>query len=299
MSKWAYVNGRYLPHRRACVHVEDRGYQFADGVYEVCEVFAGRLVDEARHMERLQNSLNGLRIRLPMALPALGFVVREVVNRNRIVDGIVYIQISRGVARRDHAFPPDSVRPAIVVTARAIDPRGNEALARRGISVITVPESRWQRVDIKSVSLLPNVLARQAAREAGAREAWFVDAEGYVTEGAATNAWIVTGDGRLVTRAADHRILRGITRQGVVDIAGDQALRIEERPFTPEEAKMAREVFVTSTTSQVMPVVEIDGAVIGNGVPGTIVTELRRRYHETVRCARAAPNGRGTGGKAT
>ena len=188
MSRIAYVNGRYLPHRDASVHIEDRGYQFSDGVYEVCEVREGRLVDERRHMERLQRSLGELRIAMPMTLPALSVVLHETIGRNRVRHGIVYLQITRGVARRDHAFPPKDTRPSIVVTAKNLDPRGNERIAQEGMAVVTVPDNRWTRVDIKSVSLLPNVLAKQAAREQGAREAWFVDAQGRVTEGSSSTA---------------------------------------------------------------------------------------------------------------
>src|ERR1700716_2142994 len=191
MSRIVYVNGRYLPRRNAMVHVEDRGYQFSDGVYEVCEVRAGRMVDERRHMARLQRSLGELRMGMPMSAAALGLVMRETIRRNRVRDGIVYLQITRGVARRDHAFPAAGTMPSIVVTARSLDVAANERTAAEGIAVITVPDNRWARVDIKAVALLPNVLAKQAARERGAREAWFVNAQGRITEGASTNAWIV------------------------------------------------------------------------------------------------------------
>jgi D-alanine transaminase len=279
LSRIAYVNGRYLPHAAASVHVEDRGYQFADGVYEVCEVRGGRLVDERRHMARLTRSLGELRIPLPMPLGALGVVLRETVRRNRVRDGIVYLQVSRGVARRDHAFPAAGTRPSVVVTARNHDSVKNEKAAEQGIAVITVPDNRWDRVDIKSVGLLPNVLAKQAAREAGAKEAWFVDKQGYVTEGSSTNAWIVTRDGKVVTRPADHGILRGITRTVVFDVIAEQGLELEERPFTVEEAHRAREAFVTSASNIVMPVVAIDGQPVGNGAPGLIATALRRDFH--------------------
>jgi D-alanine transaminase len=279
MSRVAYVNGRYLARRDASVNIEDRGYQFSDGVYEVCEVRGGRLVDERRHMARLQRSLDELRIRLPMTASALGVVLRETVRRNRVRDGIVYLQVSRGVARRDHAFPMVETRPSIVVTARNLDADKNEKIAAEGIAVITVPDNRWPRVDIKSVALLPNVLARQAAREQGAREAWFVDREGRVTEGAATNAWIVTRSGRVVTRPADHGILRGITRAVVLDMLRSQGLELEERAFTVAEAYAAREAFVTAASQIVMPVVRIDGRPIGNGAPGLIAAALRRDFH--------------------
>src|ERR1700684_466155 len=191
MSRIAYVNGRYLPMRDAMVHIEDRGYQFADGVYEVCEVRGGRLIDERRHMERLKRSLGELRIRMPMSPAALGIVLREVVARNRVGYGIVYLQIGRGVARRDHAFALTPIPPSLVVTARSLNMKRNEALAESGIAVISVPDNRWGRVDIKTTGLLPNVLARQTAIEQGARDAWFVDKDGAVTEGASSNAFIV------------------------------------------------------------------------------------------------------------
>lgn len=280
LSRVAYVDGRYLPHRYAAVHIEDRGYQFADGVYEVFEVRNGRVVDERRHLDRLARSLAELRIRAPMGRAPLGVVLRETIRRNRVRDGILYLQITRGVARRDHAFPLPSVSPSVVVTARPLDMASRDALAEQGISVITVPENRWARVDIKSVSLLPNVLAKQAAREAGAKEAWFVDAQGYVTEGSSTNAWIVTRDGRIVTRPADHGILRGITRTVLLDLIKAHELTLEERPFTIEEAYAAREAFVTSATQLVMPVVRIDGRPIGNGAPGLVVADLRRDFHQ-------------------
>jgi D-alanine transaminase len=280
LSRIAYVNGRYVPHRAASVHVEDRGYQFSDGVYEVCEVRAGHLVDERRHMDRLERSLKELRIAMPMPRNALGVVFRETVARNRVRDGILYLQVTRGVARRDHAFPPPGTPPSVVVTAKNYDLDKLEQGAAEGIAVISVPENRWPRVDIKSVSLLPNVLAKQAAREAGAKEAWFVDAEGFVTEGSSSNAWIVTRDGAVVTRPADFGILRGITRTVVLDVIAEHGLKLEERPFTMEEAYAAREAFVTSATQFVMPVVRIDGRPVGNGAPGLVASALRRDYHD-------------------
>jgi D-alanine transaminase len=280
MSRIAYVNGRYLPHRSAMVHIEDRGYQFSDGVYEVCEVQGGRLVDERRHLGRLQRSLDELRIRAPMTPAALGMVMRETIRRNRVRDGIVYLQITRGVARRDHAFPAPGTAPGVIVTARNIDAAGNERTAAAGIAVVTVPDNRWARVDIKTIGLLPNVLAKQTAREQGAKEAWFVDAQGLVTEGSSTNAWIVTADGRVVTRPADHGILRGITRTVLIDAIKAQGLEFEERPFSREEAYAAREAFVTAASQIVMPVVRIDGRPVGDGSPGPVAKALRRGFHE-------------------
>jgi D-alanine transaminase len=279
MSRIAYVNGRYLPMRDAMVHIEDRGYQFGDGVYEVCEVRGGRLIDARRHLARLNRSLDALRMRAPMSLNALGVVLRETVARNRIDYGIVYLQVTRGVARRDHAFPAPEVPPSLVVTARSLNRTRNEALAAKGIAVVSVPDNRWGRVDIKTIGLLPNVLARQAAIEQGARDAWFVDKDGAVTEAASANAWIVTDAGALVTRQADHAILRGITRTVLFDVIKLQGLRIDERSFTLDEAFAAREAFVTSATQIVLPVVQIDGRAIGDGKPGPVAIALRREFH--------------------
>jgi D-alanine transaminase len=279
MSRIAYVNGRYRPHSEAVIHVEDRGFQFADGVYEVCEVRGGLLVDERRHMARLTRSLDALRIELPMSLAALGIVLRETVRRNRVRDGLVYLEVTRGAARRDHGFPPAGTAPAVVVTARSLDPARGERTAAEGIAVITVPDNRWGRVDIKAVSLLPNVLAKQAAREQGAREAWFVDARGFITEGSSSNAWIVTAGGEVVTRPADHGILNGISRAVVVDAVAAQGLLLVERAFTTKEAQAAKEAFLTAASQIVQPVVRIDGKPIGDGRPGPVAIALRREFH--------------------
>ncbi len=279
MSRIAYVNGRYRPRRDASVNIEDRGYQFADGVYELCEVRDGHMVDERRHVERLRRSLRELQIALPLAPAALAVVMRETIRRNRVRNGIVYVQITRGVARRDHAFPPAGTPPSIVVTARSLDPAGNERLAAEGITVITVPDGRWARVDIKTIALLPNVLAKQSARTQGAREAWFVDRDGWVTEGSSTNAWIVTHEGKVVTRPADNGILRGITRSVLIDAIKAQGLIFEERPFTVAEAYAAREAFVTAASQIVMPVVRIDGRPVGDAKPGPVATALRHDFH--------------------
>jgi D-alanine transaminase len=260
MSRVAYVNGRYLPLGGTAVPVEDRGYQFSDGVYEVCEVRDGCIIDERRHLERLARSLRELRIALPMSGAALRLVVRECLRRNRVHDGIVYLQITRG-------------------TARSIDFAGNDRLAAEGISVITVPDNRWERVDIKSISLLPNVLAKQAAREQGAKEAWFVDAQGRITEGSSSNAWIVSNEGKVVTRPADTGILRGVTRTVLIDVIRAQGLELQERAFTREEAYRAREAFLTSASQSVLPVVRIDDRPVGNGAPGSVASALRAEFH--------------------
>jgi D-alanine transaminase len=275
MSRVAYVNGRYLPHAAAAVHIEDRGYQLADGVYEVCEVIGGRLVDEDRHMARLARSLGELRIAAPVSPSSLGVIMREVVRRNRIVEGLVYVQVTRGVAPRDHGFPASPVRPALVVTAKAIALATRDARAAKGVAVITTPETRWARVDIKTIALLPNVLAKQAAHEAGAFEAWFVDRDGFVTEGSSSNAWIVTGKGAVVTRPAESGILRGVTRSVLIDIVAREKLRFEERPFSVKEAYAAREAFLTSATTAATPIVTIDGKRVGDGKPGPVAVALR------------------------
>jgi D-alanine transaminase len=280
MSRVAYVNGRYLPRHHAKVDIEDRGYQFSDGVYEVCEVRAGRLIDERRHLARLARSLSELQIAQPMPPAALSVVLHEIVRRNRVQDGLVYMQVSRGVARRDHAFPATNVAPSIVVTARSANVDANEKTAADGIAVITLPDNRWERVDIKSISLLPNVLAKQAARSQGAKEAWLVDKSGRITEGSSSNAWIINRDGKLITRHLDHGILPGITRAVLIESLQSHGLQLEERAFTVEEAYAAREAFVTSATQQVMPVVRIDGRPIGNGAPGLIAIALRRDYYK-------------------
>ncbi|HEY2756024.1 MAG TPA: D-amino-acid transaminase [Pseudolabrys sp.] len=279
MSRIAYVNGRYVPRSEAGVSIEDRGYQFADGVYEVCEVRAGRLIDERRHMARLDRSLSELRIARPMSPAALSFVLHETVRRNRVRDGIVYLQITRGAAPRDFPFPAAGTQPSVVATARSNDPAKLTQFAADGIAVITVPDIRWQRVDIKSVSLLPNVLAKQAARDKGAREAWLVDEQGRITEGASSNAWIVDKNGTLVTHPLGRDILPGITRSVVIDVVKAQGIAFEERAFTVEEAYAAREAFVTSASQIVQAVVSIDGRPVGNGAPGLIASALRRDYH--------------------
>jgi D-alanine transaminase len=279
MSRIAYVNGRYLPFAHAMVHVEDRGYQFSDGVYEVCEVSGGQLVDEPLHMRRLQRSLGELKIAMPMSLAALRVVLRETVRRNRVRDGIVYLQVNRGVARRDHAFPPAGTAPSVVVTARSMSAAAAEKTAAEGIAVITVPENRWDRVDIKAVALLPNVLAKQAAKEQGAKEAWFIGKDGYVTEGSSSNAWIISREGKVITRPAEHGILRGVTRTVLLNVLKAQGLELDERPFTVEEAYAAREAFVTSASQSVMPVVRIDGRPVGNGAPGLVAAALREDFH--------------------
>jgi D-alanine transaminase len=283
MSRIAYVNGVYRPHRDAVVHVEDRGYQFADGVYEVWSVFDGRLADFDAHMTRLHRSLTELRIAEPMSRESLTQVLRETVRRNRVRDGIVYLQVTRGTARRDHPFPAEGTAPSVVVTSRAVDVAKAEATAKKGVAVITQPDIRWGRCDIKTVGLLPNVLAKQAARERGAYEAWMVDEMGLVTEGGSTNAWIVDEHGVLRTRDAQANILRGCTRAALLDLIAETGVAFEERAFTVEEAKRAKEAFFTAAGAWVMPAISIDGARVGDGKPGPLTKILRARYLERAR----------------
>jgi D-alanine transaminase len=276
MSRIAYVNGRYLPHRLARVHVEDRGFQFADAVYEVIAIRRGAFVDEDRHLARLVRSRGVLALAAPMSEAALKLVIRETVRRNRVSDGIVYLQLSRGTAPRDFAFPAHT-RPSLVITVRRMriaDPR----LIAEGVAVITVPDQRWKRPDVKSVSLLPNVLAKQRAKEAGAYEAWQVDAQGNVSEGTSSNAWIVSAADEVITRQADTSILKGVTRMAVFDILARRGLRLVERPFGVAEAKAAREAMLTSATNGVLPVVRIDGAPVGDGRPGPLTLSLAAAY---------------------
>lgn len=285
MGRIAYVNGAYVRHADAAVHIEDRGYQLADAVYEVWSMSDGRLCDPEGHFARLERSLGELSIDMPMSRAALTTVLKETVRRNRIRDGLVYLQVSRGVAPRDHAFPVEPVPPAVVVTVKRVDPVAAEARAAAGIGVVTTPENRWGRCDIKTVGLLPNVLAKQAAREAGAGEAWFIDPAGDVTEGASSNAWIVTADGVLVTRDTQANILRGVTRATLLEVVRTENLRIEERAFSLAEARSAREAFITGAGALVMPVVTIDGQPVGEGRPGPVATRLRRLYIDEARAA--------------
>lgn len=277
MSRIAYVNGRYVPHKEAAVSVEDRGFQFADGIYEVISIHRGRYVDEIPHLDRWDRSLAALTLQPAMPRTAMRQAMAQMVRRNRIRDGILYMQLTRGAARRDAPFPAQS-SPTFVMTARSQNLPG-AAQVENGGKLMSVPEIRWRRCDVKSVALLPNVLAKQKAREHGAIEALFVrDEDGMVTEGGSTNAFMVDGDGTLVTHPATNAILGGITRDRVLQIARDAGVPVEERPFTLAEAKGAREFFMTSTTLAVMPIVQIDDAVIANGQPGSATLDLNQRY---------------------
>ncbi|MBY3244464.1 D-amino-acid transaminase [Rhizobium laguerreae] len=280
MPRIAYVNGRYVKHSDASVHIEDRGYQFADGVYEVCEVRHGYIVDLTRHLNRLDRSLGELRIDWPMRRAALTQVIRETLRRNHVRNGLFYMQVTRGVARRDHVFPAEGTPPSLVITAKSTDARVIAAKNANGIRAITLIDNRWDRVDIKSIGLLPNAMARQQAKEAGAQEAIYVDGDGMVKEGAATNVWIVDPDGRLVTRPAEHGILRGITRTTLMDVGAKLGLTIAERNFSVSEMLAAREVFLTAATSICFPVVSVDGQTIANGHPGSVSQKVREAFFD-------------------
>ncbi|MGQ0457618.1 MAG: D-amino-acid transaminase [Hyphomicrobium sp.] len=280
MSRVIYVNGRYRPAAEASVHAEDRGFQFADSVYEVIEVLDRRLVDASRHFNRLDRSLRELGMAPPMTRAALNCVIGEIVRRNRVRDGVVYLQVTRGAGPRDFAFPGPEAAPTLVVLARSQSREKFSAAAEAGIAVKSMPEIRWGRSDIKTVMLLPACLAKDAARREGAREAWFVDADGFVTEGASSNAWIVSAERTLVTRHLDARILGGVTRATAIDAARALGLNFEERAFSLNDAYAAREAFITSATNTVMPVVMIDGRPIGDGKPGPLAQRLRSHFHQ-------------------
>lgn len=279
MGRLAYVNGRYVPHAQAMVHVEDRGYQFADGVYEVVPVIDGVLIDEEPHLDRLGYSLGELKIAWPVTRPVLQLILREMVAKNGLIRGLVYFQVTRGVAPRDHKFPA-AAKSALVITTKRM-PGPAEAVLRDGVAVSSQPDLRWPRRDIKSISLLPNILAKQAAFEAKAFEAWLVDGHGVVSEGSSTNAWIVK-DGAVITAPKTHDILGGITRLSLLELAGNTDVKLVERSFTLAEALAADEAFLTSSSAFVLPVTSIDGKKIGAGKPGPVTQQLRAIYLDNV-----------------
>ena len=276
MSRIAYVNGQYVSHRMAGVHIEDRGYQFADGVYEIIAVRDGELVDLDPHFDRLDRSLDALEIAQPMSRGALAVVIDQTVRRNRVRDGIVYLQVTRGVAPRSHPFPLDA-DSALVITARALTPPSPDII-QHGVRVVTMADIRWGRCDIKSIALLPNILAKQHAVVSDAYEAWLIDEKGFVTEGSSSNAWIVNADGALMTRDLSKSILGGITRSAVLDACGEDGIEVLQNGFSLAQAINAREAMVTSTTSFVVPVVDIDGSQVGDGRPGPVFQRLRALY---------------------
>jgi D-alanine transaminase len=273
MSRIAYVNGAYVPHRQARVHVEDRGYQFADGVYEVLYVSDGRFLDAGLHLDRLERSLRELRIKPPLGRAALLAVLGEMARRNRRHHGLLYMQITRGVARREHYFPPVGTKASLVVTLHRA-PAFPQLLEAWSASAMTAPDERWARCDIKSVALLPNVLAKQAARDRGATEAILIDAQGCITEGASTTVWVVDASGTLRTAPLSHAILPGCTRAALIAELHGQGIGFEERACSLDELRDAREVFLTSATSFVKPILTIDGVAVGDGSIGPVSRRL-------------------------
>jgi D-alanine transaminase len=288
MKKWsasrapagrvAYVNGRYLPFAQAGVHIEDRALQLGDGIYEVFNVLDGVLLDEEGHLDRLERSLRELGMPMPISRPALKLVTREMIAKNRMPTGFIYLQVTRGAVKRDHVPPVDGPRPTLIITMRLQDIAGLNQRLEKGIAVSTQADIRWGRCDIKTVQLLPNLMAKQAAKKAGAFEAWLVDKDGYVTEGASTTAWIVDQNGTLITRDLTNAILPGVTRKVMLEAAAQAQMKVVERKFTVAEAKAAKEAFLSSATGAAVPVVQIDGVSVGQGVPGPLTQRIRDLY---------------------
>lgn len=279
MPRYAYVNGSYVAHDEAHVHIEDRGFQFADSVYEVVACINGKLADETGHLDRLERSLSELAIDMPVHRNTLKFIIREMLRKNRLKNANVYIQVTRGVAKRDFPFPVNYVSPSLILTARSFQFDRNVKVTK-GATAITVPDIRWKRRDIKTTGLLAQVLAKQEALEAGAYEAWLVDDEGYITEGSSSNAWIVTKDGTLVTRPASLSILRGVTRTAIEKLCAGLQIKLEERAFTVQEAYDAQEAFNTGAVALIVPILQIDGHVIGTGEPGPVARKLYDEYRQ-------------------
>jgi len=277
-GRFAYVDGRYVPHGQAGVHIEDRGLQLGDAIYEVFALRAGRLRDEEEHLDRLERSLNEIAVAMPMGRAALKLVMRELVRRNRIRDGLLYLQVTRGAYKRDHPIPEKGVRPTLILTARPYDFEGAERRAAGGVAVVTRPDLRWGRCDIKTTQLLANLLAKTDARRSGAYEAWLVDDEGFVSEGSSTTAWIVDKGGRIVTRTLSNAILPGVTRRVILEVAAEAQMPVVERAFTPDEAKEAREAFISSAANAATPITSIDGARVGDGMPGPVSRRIAELY---------------------
>jgi D-alanine transaminase len=275
LDQIAYVNGSFVPLADAKVSVLDRGFLFADGIYEVSAVLEGRLVDNDAHLARLQRSVGEIALPLPETLARIEEIQHELIGRNHVAEGLVYIQVTRGAAPRDFVFPK-GVKPTLVMFATVKD-IVNAPAAKTGIAVMTVPDIRWARRDIKSVGLLAQVLAKQAAAEAGCQEAWMIE-DGKVTEGGSSSAFILTRDDVLVTRPNSSAILPGCTRKAVIALAEERQLRVEERAFSIDEALAAKEAFITSASSFVQPVVTIDGQSVGGGKPGPMAVRLREIY---------------------
>lgn len=278
MPRIAYVDGRYVPHAQAQVHIEDRGFQFADSIYEVIAVIDGVFADAKGHLDRLERSAAELRLSLPSARKAMQAVMRELLRRNRLRNASLYIQVTRGTAARDFPFPKTAVRPTLVMTLRPAnyDMQKRKAAVKK---IVTVPDIRWARRDIKSTALLAQVLLRQIAVDEGADEAWLVDEDGMITEGAACNAWIIDAKKRLITRPAKgNRILKGVTRSALQELCRKEGLTLVERAFSVKEARAAKEAFCSSAVAMIAPVSHIDGRKIGTGKVGAVTEKIMDMY---------------------
>ena len=286
MSRTVFLNGSFLPFDEAKISVMDRGFLFADGIYEVAAVLDGQLVDNEAHLARLDRSLGEIRIANPYSAAEWRRLEEELVRRNNLTEGLVYMEVTRGAAERDFGFPAADTAPTVVMFTQPKNIR-HSPTAEAGIAVITIPDLRWKRRDIKSVGLLGQVLAKQAAVEAGVGDAWMVE-DGFVTEASSSTAFIVTADGRMITRPLSNAILPGITRVAVLKLAREAGLTVEERLFSVEEAHAATEAFNTSASSIVLPIVQIDGKPVGTGKPGPLAKRLRALYFELVDLPAAA-----------
>jgi len=274
----AYIDGRYVRHGEAAVHIEDRGLQLGDSVYEVCRIADGRLLDREEHLDRLERSLREIQMAMPTTRAALKFVMGETVRKNGARDGLLYLQVTRGALRRDHPIALPAPKPTLILTVHPLNPAAIERRRAEGVAVVTCPDERWARCDIKSTQLLANLLAKTAAKRAGAFEAWLVDADGFVTEGASTTAWIVDDKGAIVTREISHAILPGVTRLVLLEAARAEQMPVVERRFTLQEAHSAREAFLTSASAAAVPVVSIDGKPVGDGRPGPLTRRFIALY---------------------
>lgn len=278
MPRLAYVNGHYRPLSRAQISIQDRGFQFADSVYEVIGARFGIFLDYDLHMDRLNRSLASIALALPVTRRVFDHLLRETMRRNQLKDGLVYIQISRGAAPRDHAFPGPDTAPTLVIIAKPYDWSAADRRSSRGIAVVTSPDLRWKRCDIKATALLANVLAKEDAHQRGAGEVWFLDDAGMVTEGASSNAWIVDRAGTAITHPLNSEILDGITRHRFMALIREAGIRVEEKKFSLAEALSAREAFTTSATNIGTAVLTLNGQIIGNGEPGALSTQIRKLY---------------------
>ncbi|MEI7668955.1 MAG: D-amino-acid transaminase [Pseudomonadota bacterium] len=280
MPRISYINGRYVNHSDANVHIEDRGYVFSDAIYEVMAFYNQKLLDSDLHIERLYRSLKELKINFTPSKQSIIIIIRELIERNKRIDGTIYLQISRGVARRDHPFPKNAKPSLVMMITGAKSPKKIEV--ENGVGVITQPDIRWGRRDIKSVSLLANVLAKQEAALAGVREAWLIDENNFITEGAVSNNAIINAKGEIITHPLNNNILGGVTRNVVLRLAKNNGIKVIERAFSLKEALAAKEAFLTSTTSNILPVVSINGAKIASGKRGDITKKLQELYSEHV-----------------